>query len=88
MCWKGKNTNYQDIYDFIDNNADDEKLKEFEAKLEEISLLDYNVYVCRFKKRMTYAETSKKLDDIGTNRVNDCVAGIALAFQMFIDIHV
>ena len=88
MCWKGKQSNYQEIYDFIDKNTDDEKLKEFEAKLEEISLLDYNVYVCRFKQRMTYAETSKKLHDIGTNRVNDCVAGIALAFQMFFDIHV
>lgn len=87
MCWKGKRSNYQEIYDFIDNNIDNEKIKEFEAKLEETSLLDYNVYVCRFKKRMTFAETANILD-IGTNRVNDCVAGIALAFQMFFDIHV
>ena len=52
MCWKGKQSNYQEIYDFIDKNADDEKLKEFEAKLEEISLLDYNVYVCNGKRSL------------------------------------
>ena len=86
MCWKGKNTNYQEIYDFIDNNIDSEKIKEFEARLENTSLLDYNVYMCRFKKRMTFAETSDKLD-IPTNRVGDIVASIALAFEIFLDIH-
>ena len=41
MCWKGKQTNYQDIYDFIDNNSD--KLKEFEERLADTSLINYNV---------------------------------------------
>ena len=86
MCWKGKQTNYQDIYDFIDTQIDNERLKEFEERLENTSLLDYNVYVCRFKKRMTFAETSKKID-IPTNRVNDVVANIALAFEIYFDIH-
>lgn len=86
MCWKGRETNYQEIYDYIDNNPDEEKLKKFEAKLADTSLLDYNVYVCRFKKRMTFAETSRKID-IPTNRVGDSVASIALAFEIFFDIH-
>ena len=52
MCWKGKASNYQEIYDFIDKKVDNEKLKEFEERLENTSLLDYNVYICRFKKRI------------------------------------
>lgn len=86
MCWKGKTSNYQDIYDFIDEQVDCEKMKEFEERLENTSLLDYNVYICRFKKRMTFAEISKKID-IPTNRVADLVANIALAFEIFFNIH-
>lgn len=86
MCWKGKTSNYQEIYDFIDEKVDSEKLKEFEERLENTSLLDYNVYICRFKKRMTFAETSKQID-IPTNRVGDIVANIALAFEIFFNIH-
>ena len=86
MCWKGKASNYQEIYDFIDEKADSEKLKEFEERLENTSLLDYNVYICRFKKRMTFAETSRQID-IPTNRVGDIVANIALAFEIFFNIH-
>lgn len=85
MCWKGKQTNYQDIYDFIDNNSD--KLKEFEDRLADTSLINYNVYICRFRKRMTFAEISKKLD-IPTNRITVLISEVALAFEMFFDIHV
>lgn len=86
MCWKGKTSNYQEIYNFIDKKVDNKKLKEFEERLENTSLLDYNVYMCRFKKRMTFAETSRQID-IPTNRVNDIVANIALAFEIFFNIH-
>ena len=85
MCWKGKASNYQEIFEYIDKSNDNE-LKEFEARLEETSLVNYNVYICRFKKRMTFAETSKKLD-IPTNRIGDFVAEVALAFEIFFDIH-
>lgn len=86
MCWKGKASNYQEIYDFIDEKVDSEKLKEFEKRLENTSLLDYNVYICRFKKRMTFAETSRQID-IPTNRVSDIASNIALAFEIFFNIH-
>lgn len=86
MCWKGKQSNYQEIYDFIDKNIDNEKLKEFETKLEEISLLDYNVYICRFKKRMTFAEIVKKLNIESTARVAESLNAITLAIEIYLDI--
>ena len=86
MCWKGRNTNYQDIYDFIDKNVDNEKLKEFEERLADISLLNYNAYIYRFRKRMTFAEIAKRLD-VETHRVTTLISEVALAFEMFFDIH-
>ena len=86
MCWKGKQTIYQDIYDFIDDNPDNEKLKEFEERLADISLINYNAYIYRFKKRMTFAEIAKRLD-VETHRVTTLISEVALAFEMFFDVH-
>ncbi len=86
MCWKGSNTNYQEIYDFIDENIENEKLKEFESRLENTSIVNFNVYQYRFKQRMTFAKVAEKVG-IPTNRVNDLVAEVALAFEIFFDIH-
>lgn len=86
MCWKGKNTNYQDIYDFLSNNVGNRKLEEFEERLADTSLLNYNAYICRFKKHMTFAETAEKLD-VPTHRVTVLISEVALAFEMFFDVH-
>jgi hypothetical protein len=83
VCWKGKETNYQEIYDYIDNNPDEEKLKEFEAKLADTSLLDYNVYICRFKKQMTFAQIMKELKIEAPARIAESQSAIYLAFQIF-----
>ena len=87
MCWKGKNTNYQDIYDFIRNNEGNKELEKFEERLADTSLLNYNAYMYRFKQHMTFVETAKKLD-ISTQRVNELISGVALAFEMFFDVPV
>ena len=86
MCWKGKNSNYQEIQDFIDSHEDTEELKEFETKLENISLLDYNVYICRFKEKCTFTAISRKLDIDSTARISESLNAISLAIQIYFDI--
>jgi hypothetical protein len=86
VCWKGKQTNFQEICDFIGKNTDNEKLKEFEAKLKEISLFDYNVYVYRYKERMTFAKIADKLSLDSTARVAESLNATSLSIQIFFDL--
>ena len=85
MCWKGKNTNYKEIADFIDSNINTGKLDDFEKRLEDISLLDYSVYLHRFKKKETFIIISKTLG-ISTARISESLNSIMLAFEIFFDI--
>lgn len=86
MCWKGKKTNHQEIYDFIEKNINNDELKEFETRLENISLLDHSVYVYRFKEDMTFAEIAKKLKVDSTARVAESLTAISLAIQIYFNI--
>lgn len=85
MCWKGKNTNYQEIADFINSQANSKKIKKFENRLADTSLLDYYVYLHRFKEKKTFTMISKELG-ISTARITESLNSIALAFQMFFGI--
>lgn len=85
MCWKGRTSNYEEVLEYIKNSSE-EKLKEFETKLHNASVLNYNVYICRYKKDMTFAEISKKLKLDSTARVSESLNAIHLAAQIFFDI--
>ena len=85
MCWKGKNTNHQEISDFIDSKLDSEELREFESKLEDTSLIDFNIYTYRFKGKMTFTAISKKLD-ISTARISESLNSVSLAIQVYFNI--
>ena len=85
MCWKGKQSNHQEISDFIDSNLNSESLREFESKLENTSLLDYSIYVCRFKQKKTFTMIQKELD-ISTARISESLNSINLAIQIYFNI--
>ena len=85
VCWKGKTTNHQEISDFIDSKLDSEELREFESKLEDTSLIDFNIYTYRFKEKMTFTAISKKLD-ISTARISESLNSVSLAIQIYFNI--
>lgn len=84
MCWKGKNTNYQEISDFIDSHLDSEELKEFEKRLINASFMDYQVYTYRFKEKKTFYQISEAMNGMPTSYISNSLDSIFLAFQMFI----
>ena len=85
VCWKGKNTNYKEIADFIDSNQHTGKLQSFEKRLEDTSLMDYYVYLHRFKNKETFIMISKSLG-ISTARITESLNSIMLAFQIFFEL--
>lgn len=64
FMWKGKNTNYADIEEFIKYNEYDTKLIEFENKLKEQTGIEYLLYKYRFKQGLSYSQISEKLEKI------------------------
>jgi hypothetical protein len=83
VCWKGKQSNYQEISDFVEKNPNNEQLKEFEKRLEDISFTEYRIYNYRFKEKKTFYEISKELDDMPTAYISKSLESIMLAFQIF-----
>lgn len=83
MCWKGRESNYQEISDFVEQNPNNEQLKEFEKRLEDTSFTEYKIYNYRFKEKKTFYEISKKLDDMPTPYISKALDSIMLAFQIF-----
>lgn len=83
MCWKGKQSNYQDIADFIEHNKHSEMLREFEEKLADTSLLDFKIYEKRFKEKKTFYQISKEMD-MPTAYISKSLESISLAFQIFL----
>lgn len=81
--WSGKQTQYQDIIDYIKYNPLNSKVKEFEEKIHEQDNLSYLIYKYRFKDLLTFAEISKRLD-IETNRITEIQEKVAFTFRVFI----
>lgn len=81
--WSGKQTQYQDIIDYIKFNPFDNKIKEFEEKIQEQDMLSYLIYKYRFKDNLTFANISDRLD-IETNRITEIQDKVAFTFRVFI----
>ena len=60
--WKGSETKYSDIEDYIKYNSMETKLIEYEEKLKKQDNLTYLIYKYRFKDKMTFSEISERLD--------------------------
>lgn len=82
FMWKGRNTNYADIEEFIKYNEYDTKLIEFENKLKEQTGIEYLLYKYRFKQGLSYSQISEKLD-IETPRIAEKLEKIAFAIRIY-----
>lgn len=80
--WKGKNTKYEDIEEYIKYNSMDSKLIEFEKKLKEQDNLLYLLYKYRFKDNLKFAEISEKLD-IDNPRIVEKLDKIAFSLRIY-----
>jgi len=82
FMWKGKNTNYADIEEYIKYNEYDTKLIEFESKLKEQTGIEYLLYKYRFKQGLSYSQISEKLE-IETPRIAEKLEKIAFAIRIY-----
>lgn len=82
FMWKGKNSKYNDIDEFVKYNSLDTRLIEFENKIKEQDNLDYLIYKYRFKDKLTFEDISEKLD-IQTNRITEKLDRLAFALRLY-----
>lgn len=82
FLWKGKDTKYEDIVEFIKYHSLDDRLIEFEEKIKNQDNLDYLIYKYRFKEEMTFTEISDKLD-IDNPRIAERLNKIAFAIRLY-----
>lgn len=82
FMWKGKNTKYSDIDDYIKYHLLDDKLIDFENKIKEQDKLDYLIYKYRFKDNLTFTEITEKLD-MANPRIVEKLDKIAFAIRLY-----
>ena len=82
FMWKGKNTNYADVEEFIKYNEYDTRLIEFENKLKEQQGIEYLIYKYRFKQNLSYSQIAEKLD-IETPRIAEKIEKICFAIRIY-----
>lgn len=82
--WKNNDepSKYADIINYIKYNELDDKLLEFEHKIQERNKLEYLVYKYRFKENKTFNEMSELLD-IDTPRIVEYLDKIAFAMRLY-----
>ena len=85
FMWKGKNTKYYDIEEYIKYNSMQTKLIEYEEKLKNQDNLTFLIYKYRFKDKMTFAEISERLD-LENPRIVEKLEQIAFSFRIFFGI--
>lgn len=87
FMWKGTNSKYSKIIDYIKKNPNLEIIKKFEEKLKRCDDEKlYKIYDFRFKQNMTFTQISD-LVDIETNRLSDELSRIELAFKIYCDLN-
>lgn len=85
FMWKGKETKYADIEEYIKYNSMETKLIEYENKLKDKDNLTYLIYKYRFKDKMTFAQMSERLD-LENPRIVEKLEQIAFSFRIFFGI--
>lgn len=80
--WKGKESKYQDIIDYIKFNPLADDLLDFENKLKSNDTMLYMLYKYKFKDNKTFTEISNLLD-IETNRITELLDKIAFTIRMY-----
>ena len=85
LMWKGKETKYADIDEFIKYNSMETKLIEYEEKLKNQDNLTYLIYKYRFRDNMTFAQISERLD-LENPRIAEKLEQIAFSFRIYFGI--
>lgn len=81
--WKGKNSKYEDIDNYIKYNSMSDELLDFERKLKEKDNLLYLLYKYRFKERKNFTEISELLDDMPTYEITKRLDIISLSIRLY-----
>ena len=85
LMWKGNETKYSDIEDYIKYNSMETNLIEYEEKLKKQDNLTYLIYKYRFKDRMTFSQISERLD-LESPRIAEKLEQIAFSFRIYFGI--
>lgn len=85
FMWKGKESKYADIEEYIKYNSMETKLIEYENKLKDKDNLTYLIYKYRFKDKMTFSQMSERLD-LDNPRIVEKLEQIAFSFRIFFGI--
>lgn len=85
FMWKGKDTKYSDIEEYIKYNSMETKLFEYEEKLKKQDNLTYLIYKYRFKDKMTFSQMSERLE-LENPRIVEKLNQIAFSFRIFFGI--
>ena len=85
FMWKGKNTKYADIEEYIKYNSMETKLIEYEIKLKNKDNLVFLIYKYRFKDKMSFSEISERLD-LDNPRIAEKLEQIAFSFRIYFGI--
>lgn len=85
FMWKGKNTKYYDIEEYIKYNSMQTKLIEYEEKLKNQDNLTYLIYKYRFRDKMTFSQISERLD-LENPRIVEKLEQIAFSFRIYFGI--
>jgi hypothetical protein len=79
---KDEPSKYQDIINFIKYNSLDDRLLEFEKKLQATNSLEYLIYKYRFKDNKTFSEIGELLD-LDNPRIVEKLDKIAFAIRLY-----
>lgn len=84
LGWKPRNekSKYQDVMDFVKYNSLDDRLIEFETKIQKTDKLEYLIYKYRLKEGKTFEEMSELLDMDGP-RIVEKLEKIAFALRLY-----
>lgn len=85
LMWKGRETKYRDIEEYIKYNSMSTKLIEYEEKLKNQDNLTYLIYKYRFKDKMTFSQISERLD-LENPRIAEKLEKIVFSFRIFFGI--
>ncbi len=85
FMWKGKDTKYKDIEEYIKYNSMQTNLIEYEEKLRSKDNLTFLIYKYRFKDKMTFSEISERLD-LENPRIVEKLEQIAFSFRIYFGI--
>lgn len=83
--WKGKKSNYLDIDEYLKEHENDPLVVQFENRLKDKKDLTYQLYILRFKEKLTFEKMQEQLD-LDNRRIDEQLKAIALSFRIFCDI--